>query len=125
MDKLSTQQVQYLQAHSADMLEKAAARIKELEEVVTEFRRKDEAEKIASQMKEKNLSPSWGAAGSDIVDEIMSFPADKIAAVRMAIDMAAPHDPFAQLDSSRDAAPGEGRVKGASAFEQFVMGNIG
>lgn len=124
MEKLSAQQVRVLLAHSADMLEKQAKVIVELTAQNEAYRRRAEAEKIASDLQEKNLSPAWGASEEEVVQKILKLPPEKLAAVRMAVDFAAPHDPFAHLDNSRDGHEGSGRVKGSSAFEQYIFGNI-
>jgi len=124
MEKLSAQQVQYLLAHSADMLEKQAHEIRELRARNEAYQRREEASKIASDLQDKNLSPAWGSSEEEVVQHIMNLPQDKLAAVRMAVEFAAPHDPFAYLDNSRESFEGDGRVKGASAFEQFIFGNM-
>jgi len=125
MDKLSAQKMQRLAAQSAQLLKQAADELEEKDRVIEQYRQKEAAAGVYTAMQEKNISPPWAASEGDAVQHLMEMPPEKQAAVRMAVEMAAPQHPFAQLDSQQDdMVEGSGRVKGASSFEQFVYGNI-
>ena len=125
MNKVSAQKVQQLLAQASQMVKQAAVEIAERDLIIEQYRSKESASKIANAMRDKNIVPSWALTEDDAVGHIMSMAPEKRAAVQAAVDMAAPQDPFAHLDVSRDSDhPEGGRVKGASAFEQFVFGNL-
>jgi hypothetical protein len=124
MNGVSAQKLQQLLVHASEMVKSASVALAEKDQLIEEYRRRDEASKIASAMKEKNIVPTWALSDDDAVGHIMQMDSEKIAAVKMAVDMAAPQDPFAHLDNSRGDEGMSGHTKGASVFEQFIMGNV-
>lgn len=124
MSQLSAEKLQQLLGQASAMVKHAASEIERRDRVIAEYAKREHAAKIASDMREKNIVPAWALSEDEAINHIMGLDAEKLSAVQMAVDMAAPQDPFAHLDSGSDAIGTEGRIKGASAFEQFVMGGI-
>lgn len=124
MKKVSAQRMQKLLASSARLLKQAAVALEEKDKLIEQFRQKEAAASIYDQMQEKNISPPWASSENEAVQQLLRMPPEKRAAVQMAVDMAAPQHPFAQLDLQKDTS-GDGRnVRGDSAFEQYILGNF-
>lgn len=122
-NQITMSQMRTAMAEGAGLLKSASARIAALEQELYQYKMRDYATKLASQMRDKNLSPSWGSTQDEVVHHLMTMPRDKLAAVAQAVEMAAPHDPFARLDQT--ASFGSSNAgRGGSAFEQYVMGLI-
>lgn len=126
MEKISSSQMRATIQTSSALLKQASARIKELEAENAAYKRRDHASKLASAIREKNLSPSWGDSDDRLVEHIMQMPSEKLAAVEAAVEMAAPHDPFAYIQDDESSHRDGVRVKvaGGSSLEQYVLGNI-
>jgi len=123
MEKISAQDAVRVYADTAAALEKAAGVIENQAQELERYRRREEAQKIASAMREKNLAPTWAPTEEEAVSTIERMPREKLAALKMSVDMATPQDPFAHLEHKDDAAT-SGSVRGTSAFERFVLGDI-
>lgn len=123
MEKISAQDAARVAADSAVALEKAASVIESQAQELERYRRREEAQKIASSMREKNLAPTWAPTEEEAVTAIEQMPSEKLAALRMSVDMATPQDPFAHLEQKEDAASG-GPVPGTTALERFVLGDL-
>ncbi|MCA8939615.1 MAG: hypothetical protein KDB07_07400 [Planctomycetes bacterium] len=128
MHKVSSSQLRATLKTAAHLLKQASAHIKAVEAENAAYKRRDHATKLASAIRSKNMSPSWGQNEDEMVEHIMQMSGEKIAAIEAAVDMAAPHDPFAYIESDEaEAHHHDGarvKVAGGSAFEQYVLGNI-
>ena len=123
MDKISADQAVRIYLDSAAALEKAASIIESQAQELERYRRREEALKIASAMREKNLAPTWAPTEEEAVRVIEQMPEDKLSALKMSVEMATPQDPFAHLEQKESAATG-GEIPGTTAFERFVLGDI-
>jgi hypothetical protein len=123
MEKISAQDAVRVYADSAEALEKAASIIEDQARELERFRRREEAQKIASSMREKNLAPTWAPTEEEAVATIEQLPSEKLAALKMSVEMATPQDPFAHLEQKEESAGG-GTIPGTSAFERFVLGDL-
>lgn len=123
MEKISAQDVVRVLGDNAEALEKAASMIVDQAQELERYRRREEAQKIASAMREKNLAPTWAPTEEEAVTTIEQLPSEKLAALKMSVDMATPQDPFAHLEQKEDTATG-GPIPGTSAFERFVLGDL-
>lgn len=106
-----------------DMMEKAARILVEQGEELERYRRNDEASKLAAAMEEKNLSLPGVTSKEEAIQHIASLPPEKVAAMRLSVEMATPQDPFAHLDGEQTNNEG-GYVPGHSPLEQFIVGNL-
>lgn len=123
MEKISAQKVVRILGDAAVALDKAASIIAAQQQELGQYRRKEDATKIASAMREKNLAPTWAPTEEAAVQHILQLPMDKMAALRMSVDMATPQDPFARLDKDPETSHSSSSVPGTSSFERFVLGD--
>jgi hypothetical protein len=123
MEKISAKDAVRVYADSAEALEKAAGIIESQAQELERYRKREEAQKIASAMREKNLAPTWAPTEQEAVKTIEQLPSQKLAALKMSVDMATPQDPFAHLEQKEDAGTG-GHVQGTSALERYVLDDL-
>jgi len=121
--KTSHEKLSHLLRRSSVLLKSAANEIASRDAIIAEYRAREEAQKVAAAMQDKNLSPTWGSTTDEIVQQYMGMPPQRQEAVKEAVAMAAPHDPFAYLEKEGQHE-GTGRTPGGSLFEQFVSGQI-
>jgi Tfp pilus assembly protein PilX len=119
MEKISASDVRNTLIHAAESLKQASAALREKEQTIQEFRRRQEAEKLATELEAKNLSNTYGHTQEEVVTQLMNLTPEKRAGVEEAVRWFSSEGKFASIDTDDT-----GGVKDNSAFVQFITGNI-